>query len=112
MDIAFDDRKLAKIMNSQKNLQKTYGQIGSKIIRKRLDDIRAAQNLSHLKFLPGKCHELKEDRKGQIAVHVEEPKRLVFRPNHDPLPINDNGGLIWESVTSISIIEIIDYHGK
>lgn len=112
MDITFDDRKLEKIMNNQKSLQKTYGQIGAKIIRKRLDDMKAALNLSYVKFLPGKYHELKEDRKGQLAVHVEEPKRLVFRPNHNPLPINEDGGLIWELVTSISIIEIIDYHGK
>lgn len=99
-------------MNDQKLLQKEYGHLGAKIIRRRLDDLRAASTLEDMRLLPGKYHELKENRKGQIAVHVEEPKRLIFIPDHEPVPLTSNGAINWKEVRSIKVLEIVNYHGK
>jgi proteic killer suppression protein len=108
----FDNKKLEKTINDARSLQKAYGQIGAKFIRKRLDDLTAARTMEDVRLLPGKYHELKEDRKGQISVHVHEPYRLIFEPVCDPLPISEEGVLDWKQITCVKIIEIINYHGK
>lgn len=112
MKITFEDKKLEKLVNDSKSLQKEYGQIGAKIIRRRLDDLLAANTLEDTKYLPGKYHELKENRRGQIAAHLEEPDRLIFVPDHDPVPLMENGAMDWKAINSIIIIEIINYHEK
>ena len=105
MEIFFANSKLEEICNNQKLLQKRFGQIGAKIIRRRLDDLRAVKNLEECKRLPGKYHQLVGDRTGQIAAHVEQPQRLIFRPIGT---ISEN----WQEITQVEILEIIDYHGK
>lgn len=77
----------------------------------RLAQLEAAETLEDMRSLPGaRCHELTGDRKGQIAVDLVHPKRLVFIPDHVPLPAKPDGGLDWNGVTSICIEEIVDYH--
>ena len=62
-------------------------------------------------MIPGGCHELREDRAGQLAVDVTKNLRLIFRPTEDPPPAKDDGGLDWKAVTAITILEVADYHG-
>ena len=50
------------------------------------------------------------DRKGQLAVDLVQPYRLVFSPDHDPIPIREDGGLDWKLVTKIVVEEIVNYH--
>jgi plasmid maintenance system killer protein len=112
MKIIFEDKKLEKIVNDWKLLQKAYGKINAKKIRNRLDDLHAVETLQDMKCLPGKCHELKENRKGQLAVHVEEPDRIIFVPDLESMPPTGNGALDWKAINCIKIIEITNYHGK
>jgi proteic killer suppression protein len=37
--------------------------------------------------------------------------RLIFEPEHDPIPKRADGGLDWSAVTAIRILEIADTHG-
>ncbi len=41
---------------------------------------------------------------------VHQPQRLIFTPTASPPPSKPDGGLDWEQVDSVTIIEIIDYH--
>ncbi len=50
------------------------------------------------------------DREGHYAVTLSGNWRLVFRPDHDPLPLLPDGGVDLERVTAIKIVEVIDYH--
>ena len=50
------------------------------------------------------------NRDGQFAVDLFHPHRLVFEPNHRPLPRKDDGGIDTEQVTAITILDVIDYH--
>lgn len=76
-----------------------------------MKELKAADNLAVMKTLPAaKCHELRQDRKGQLAVMVSGNYRLIFVPDHDPIPRNDDGGMDWVSITIIEVIEIEDYH--
>lgn len=62
--------------------------------------------------MPGRCHQLTADRQGQFAVHLWGQFRLIFTPNHDPIPLLDGGGPDLEEITRISIKEVVDYHGE
>jgi proteic killer suppression protein len=79
-------------------------------LKQRLDDIRAADNLSVLQILPGRYHALRADRLGEWACDLEQPYRLVFRPLGDPLPISKDGWLDTTKVIAVSILEVVDYH--
>jgi len=110
LDVAFATEKLAKAMNSDTKLCKTYGPDIAKQIRRRLDDFQDAETLADLRTLPGRCEELTGNRAGQLSVRVSANDRLIFRPNHDPLPTKHDGGLDWTEVTAVEVIQVIDYH--
>ena len=59
---------------------------------------------------PTRLHQLKGNRDEQFAVDLVHPYRLVFEPNHDPLPRKVDGGINLEQVTAIKIMEVVDYH--
>lgn len=112
MDIQFDSRQLEKDFNDLKRLKRKYGEENARRIRRRLDEIRAADRLEDLRALQQcRCHELTGDRKGQLSVDVLQPYRLIFVPAHDPIPRKESGGLDWANVTAILILEIADTHG-
>ena len=78
MDILFKTKKLQKQCNSQKALIKAYGQKRADLIRRRLDDLYAANTLKEISRLrPTRCHELKGNRAGQLSVNLDDPYRLI-----------------------------------
>lgn len=112
LDIIFQDQKFRKECNDYKKLVRKYGDQRSKLIRRRLDDIQAANTLEDLRRLPqARCHELKENKKGLLALDLIHPYRLIIKPYHDPIPIKPDGGLDWKLVTTILVICVEDYHG-
>jgi toxin HigB-1 len=82
-------------------------------LRRRLAALAAAPTLQDMDGVPGNCHQLHADRAGQFAVDLWGSYRLVFEPDHDPLPVRpDDGGIDRSRVTKIMIREVVDYHGK
>lgn len=61
--------------------------------------------------LPGRCHELKGDRKGQLSLDLEHPLRLIFMPSDESVIKKEDGGLDWCSVKAVEIIDVEDTHG-
>jgi proteic killer suppression protein len=111
VDILYKNGKLAKVFNSESQLKQKYGD-RAKFLKRRLYEMSAAGSLEELRSLPqARCHELKENRKGTLAVDVGHPYRLVFEPANDPIPRKLDGGLDWTKVTAIRILEVEDYHG-
>jgi proteic killer suppression protein len=77
----------------------------------RLQVLAAANHLGQVpQTKPIRRHQLSGARRGQFAVDLLHPHRLVFRPDHNPMPKNPDGGIDVNAVTAIEIIEIIDYH--
>ena len=104
-------RKLAKICNSERVMRAKLGARSAEKLQQRLAELRAAPDLEAMKSLPGaRCHELSGDRKGQLAVDLAHPKRLILVPDHEPPPTKQDGGLDWRRVTRIFVVEIVDYH--
>ena len=110
MEITFTNARLAKLLNSETKLRGKHGPRMASLIQQRLMDLEASENLAVMKTLPGRCHELRENLKGLLAVDLVHPDRLVFKPDHDPAPQEEDGGLDWEKVTRIEIVGIGDYH--
>lgn len=110
MEVLFVSEKARRSFSSHRDLEKDWGNGGAKKIALRLQQLAAAPTLSDIRQMPGRCHELTGDRRGHLAVDVEHPYRLVFRPTADPSPKKPDGGLDWTKVESITIIEIVDYH--
>lgn len=112
MDILFQDRKLEKVCNDQSLLVRKYGPLRAKLIRRRLDEFRAADTLEIMRSLPQvRCHELRGDREGTLAVDLDHPYRLIFEVANDPAPRKTDGGLNWREVTAIRVLTVEDYHG-
>ncbi|MBZ1326680.1 type II toxin-antitoxin system RelE/ParE family toxin [Aquirufa aurantiipilula] len=110
MEINYKSRKLEKQLTDPREMSKSFGLL-ARTINQRLKDLSAAENLAMMRTLPAaRCHELAGDRKGELAVSVSTNYRLIFEPNHEPIPKKEGGGLDWEKVTKIRIMEIEDYH--
>lgn len=110
MQISFKSRKLEKSLTEPREISKTYGVMAKKV-NQRIKDLLAASTLAVMKTIPAaNCHELKGDRDGQLAVDISGNWRIIFEPDHDPVPAKSDGGLDWDAVTQIKILEVEDYH--
>lgn len=110
MEIKYKNRKLENQLTLPKEIIKSFGQFAVKI-NQRLKELSDADNLAIIGTLPAaNCHELKGSSKGKLAVDISKNYRLIFEPNHSPIPKKDDGGLNWEEITKIQINEIVDYH--
>lgn len=110
MELSYKNNKLKKQLTQPKHMAKAFGQLARRIDQ-RMEDLKAADTLEGMRLIPGaRCHELSGKRKGELAVDVSGNYRLIFKPDHDPLPEKEDGVLNWEEVTAIRILEVDDYH--
>ncbi len=113
MQVEFSSKKLLKVCSLAKESQSKHGKRMSEKIQLRMTQIAAVETLADLYLLPGaRCHALTGNLKGKFAVDLVHPDRLLFSPDHEPLPLKDDGGLILKEVTAVLIEGIGDYHGK
>ena len=113
MNITFKTKKLQKIFNQQKELIRKYGERRAKLMQLRLVQLHAAQSLADLwppYSGPARCHQLKGNRAETFSVDLEHPYRLLFCPNHNPIPVREEGGFDWSQITAIEIIGVEDTH--
>ena len=91
-------------------MQKAFG-IMAKKVNQRMKELSASANIEVLKTIPAaKCHELKGNKKGQFAVDISANFRLIFIPDHDPLPVKEDKSIDCIKITDIQIIGPEDYH--
>lgn len=111
MDIIFSTNKLETECNNTKLLTKRYGPRRAKLISQRLYELRAANVLADIRYLPQpRCHELKGNRAGQLSVDLDHPYRLIFEPANNAVLLKPDGGLDWSKVTAILILGVEDTH--
>lgn len=98
MDITYKTRKLEKICTDAKAAEKAHGREMAELIHQRIDEISAADSVEMMiQFRIGRCHALTQNRKGQYAVDLVHPYRLVFEKHGNTIQI-------------AHIVEIVDYH--
>ena len=111
MDVLFLTKKLQKTCSGKKEQVKRWGAATAKKLGRRLDDLRAARCLEDIRNLPGRCHELKGDLGGLLAIDLVGAQRLLLEPADEPVPTKSDGGLDWSSVTRVRIVRIEEnYH--
>jgi len=111
MKIRYQTRKLEKSVESLSAIKKNYGDRARKVSQ-RLDDLASVVNLEAMRsFSSARCHELTGTRQGELAIDLTPNHRIIFLPDHDPLPRKEDGGLDWIRITGIVIVAIgEDYH--
>ena len=111
MEISFRTKKLERIFSSGKELRKVYGERAGGILTIRIGVLKNASNLERIPATrPERRHQLDGRQRGQYAIDIIHPYRLLFEPNHDPVPLNHDGGIDLTKVTAITIVGVIDYH--
>ncbi len=111
MDVYFRTKKMQGLCSSSKKMTRKLGSRLATKLQQRLAELQAAESLADISRLPpARCHELKQDREGQLSVDLVHPYRLVFEPGDDPVPCKVDGGLDWHRVTSVVVVEVADTH--
>ena len=108
MKILYANKKLQSLCENRKQAEKKHGADCAKKLRTRLADLEAASRVTDL--VAGNPHPLTGDRAGHFALNLAGGFRLVFSAANNPVPINQDGGIDWQSVTIVSIEFIGDYH--
>ena len=108
MEIEYKDKNLKELCTAWSVAIRKLGNDCAKKLFARIADLEAVSHVKEL--LAGRPHPLKGDRDGQFSLSLSNGLRLVFEPNHDPIPVLENGGIDWANVTNITIIFIGDYH--
>ena len=104
MDIEYLNDKLRNLCEKHKLAQKELGAECAKKLGIRLQNLEAACNVSEL--LLGRPHPLKGNRLGEFALDLTSGVRIVFKPNQDPVPERNDGGINWAMVNKITIVFI------
>jgi proteic killer suppression protein len=109
MQITFATKAIQRLCEEAKHQLKQLGAKRAKRLKNRLSELRAVQNVSQLQL--GRPHALTGDRAGQYSVDLDGPMRLLFEPTDQPPPTLAAGGIDWQQVTSVRLLEIGDTHG-
>ena len=110
MDIQLT-KQVVKLCNQMTEAKRRLGARGAEVLATRLEQLHAAETLDWMTMLPGvRCHELKGQMKGLLAVDLHKGWRLVFEPGGGRVPRKPDGGLDWTRIRSIYITDIVDYH--
>jgi len=113
VEISYANKRVAKHFADRRELERQYGKPCAVAIMRRITDLQAAPNLAALSFSEdpsARCHELKHDLKGYLAMDVSKSRRLLFTPGNEPIPRKSDGGLDWVRVTCVVIHRVEDYH--
>lgn len=104
MEISFINSKLQKTCEDQGKLKAKFGSLQAQRIIRRINELQAAANLYDITQLPqARLHPLQGDRKGQFAVDIIHPHRIILSPlNGDVADL--------KTVTIVEINAILDYH--
>ena len=110
VDISFSSN-LERRFRSEADLQRAYGARRARSIIARLLVLRRMDTLSQVSTRPPeRRHQLTGNRDEQYAIDIDRQYRLVFLPAHQPIPRRPDGGIDTDNVTTIVIIEVLDYH--
>lgn len=95
--------------------KKKYGNPTAKLITRRINAARAAENLTVLiqQGVPGRWHWLSGPREYQVSADLIHPKRLIFITKEEPKDCMDSqGSLDVKKILGLIIFEIADTHNE
>lgn len=108
MNYDYRNAKVEKLCKNFGHAQKVLGTEGAKRLKRRLEDLDAAERIGDL--VAGHPHPLTGDRLGQFAITVTGALRLLLTPSIEPVPEKADKSVDWAAVTAVLILDIEDYH--
>lgn len=112
MEVTYKNKHLQKCAEDETYSVRKLGPVRSEKYLQRIGDLMDAKTLEEVRNLPGNYHELSANRKGQWAVSLDGPYRLIFAPHENPIPVDENGKYVWIEIKGVEIEDIENYHGK
>jgi plasmid maintenance system killer protein len=114
VDIVFRTRKLEKLLNSRREMDREFPPARVRKLMNRLRELRDMPNLGAMESLPYvRCHALKHDREGQWSLDLDLPWVLLIEPFDEPMPTRDDGAIDVDRVTTVRVLEITrDTHDR
>jgi proteic killer suppression protein len=109
LEVTFDDADLGETVRNVRELRKKHGEVRAKRIQQRVRDLRRAESLADMRYLPGRCHELHGDLAGHLTLDLDHPYRLLIRPATEAEP-GPGGGLDWAAVSAVVVLGVVDTH--
>lgn len=103
-------KKIEKRICPDSNCMRYFGDDIGRAILKRVKEFSSANCLEDLRNAPGRHEELKGNRKFQLSCRLSLNVRLIYRPFGDMKHYIKDNQLVWEKITEIEIIEVVDYH--
>ena len=98
MEIKYKNKQIERVCTNRKAAERKHGSEMAEIIFQRIGQIRTFDTVEELvKYRIGFCHQLSGARKGQYAMKLVQPYRLIFE-------------MIDGVIQIAKIIEIVDYH--
>ena len=98
LEVTYKNNKIGKICTDAKTAERAYGREMADKIHQRIDELHAADTVEMMiQWHIGRCHPLTQNRKGQYAMDLIHPFRLVFEKKGEEIQI-------------ANILEIVDYH--
>ena len=110
MEIAFRTKALRTLCMSKEAMDQRYGAEGGALLRVHLADLRAAEQLGDLPWLPLLSSDSKRSRTEAVVV-MGAGLKIVFRANHREPPRTADGGIDWFQVERICIQRIEQTNG-
>lgn len=110
MRVLFDNGRLKAELESDRMVQRRWGEATRRQLRNRLDDLAAADCLETMRTLPGQVETLTGDLAGQLSLRLPNGLRLLFEVADDPIPRKSDGGLDWRLVRSVRVMGVENYH--
>ena len=109
--ILFYDKKLKESLQSDRSRRQKYGDRAS-AIKKRLDEIEAANSLDVLLKGLGWNKPLKGEYKGKFSCRITGNYRLIYEPYFDEYceMSQKSEGLDLSKVVAVKIVKVEDYH--
>ena len=98
MEITYKNKNIMKVCTNASYAERKYGSDMAEKIHQRIDEIDASETVEEMiQFHIGRCHQLNGNRKGQYAMDLIHPQRLIFEKRGNEIQI-------------VNVLEITDYH--
>ena len=110
MDLLYKSPDLGRACTVHRESVRTWGERRAAVVRRRIVQMIAADNLAVLATLPP-LDILIGEQPDEFLIDALAPYRLVFAPWHDPIPRRMDGGLDLEQVTILRILGIKEHRG-
>lgn len=98
LQIIYKSNSLECICTNYTIAKRKYGERMARLIHQRVDELKSAVSVEMLiQYSIGRCHPLEGDRKGEYAMDLVHPYRLIFEQNKTDIQV-------------VRIVNIEDYH--